>query len=253
MELWATGCATGTKVYRVQKETWKNNGSKTCPSNVDTKYENTTCDSENPWAIGRWKILGQHGGIMIHIYFILALLSAKSRGREQQNFLLLKSKHRPGLHCLSPPPPHYGFWDNGRCCPCFQVLWSFRGCYSTWAPPGGLSTPQRWRHHTAGCLASHSCFAAALTQLPQPGSLDCSQQQLKGKAAQEAKAAVMAALALAWPYTPGDLAVKQLGCWRSSNVVVWHLVLPCARIQPALVDQGQGSLDIQHRVVFFSY
>lgn len=52
---------------------------------------------------------------------------------------------------------------------------------------------------------------AALTQLLQVGSPDCS-QQLKGKVAPEAKAAVMAALALVWPYPPGDLTVKHLGC-----------------------------------------
>lgn len=34
--------ATDAKGHKVQKETWKNNGNKICPLNVDTKYENTT-------------------------------------------------------------------------------------------------------------------------------------------------------------------------------------------------------------------
>lgn len=55
--------------------------------------------TQNSWAIGHWKILGQYWGTMIRNYFTLQLLSAKRQG-EQWTFLF-KSKHRPGLHCLS--------------------------------------------------------------------------------------------------------------------------------------------------------
>lgn len=164
MELWATARATDAKVYRIEKETWKNNGSKTCSLNVDTKYDNTTSESENPWATGLWEILGQYWGTAIHTYFILALFSAKRGGgvgQKQWTFLLLKSKHRTGLHCLSPPSSTLRFLR--QCCPCSQALRSSRGFYSTWAPPWGLSNstevtrPHSW---TLGftkllCCSSH--------------------------------------------------------------------------------------------------
>lgn len=40
------------KCTEFKKKLGKNNGSKTYPLNVDTKYENTTTDPENTWAIG---------------------------------------------------------------------------------------------------------------------------------------------------------------------------------------------------------
>lgn len=139
------------KCTEFKKKLGKNNGNKTHPFNADTKYENTTSDPENPWAIGHWQLLGQYWGIMIQVSSSLHLSLQKAGQGEAMNFNNEKSKHFTACLLLCA---HWGSWDNGA-----AVLASThdRAREAVTAPgplPEASHPLHRWWGCTLGCSAA---------------------------------------------------------------------------------------------------
>lgn len=207
-----------TKCTGFKKKLRKNKGSKIHPLNVDTKYENTTADSENPWAIGHWQLLDQYWGIMIRVSSSLRFPLQKAGQGEAGYFSNKKSKHFTA--CLLPHA-HWGFWDNTGCCPCFHARQSLRGSYSTWAPPQGLSPCAEMTRLHSWMLDLTKLPGAAPTQ-PLPvlaalAAVNSSRTKQPRRQRQQ--------WWLHWPQHDHILQVTPLGStWAPRGAPVWYFV-----------------------------
>lgn len=133
------------KCTEFKKKLGKNNGSKTYPLNADTKYENTTTDPENTWAIGHWKLLGQHWGIMIQVSSSLHFSLQQKQSREKLWTLVMKSQN------TSLPVSSFVHTEASETTGA-AVLASTHG--QSWEALTDLGTSLRWWGCTVGCLAA---------------------------------------------------------------------------------------------------